>query len=198
MCVCVCISTSSQFSPFPSLSSFPILCVLCERAIVFFFAFCTFPSFFHLEKQNSTPVREGGGCTRAAHKTAGGQACSSHAVTMGADVSKVEALFNQLDTGLLLSLFPSSSSFPFFTVTTTDHNGKLQLNDLLSLQRVPGIDHPVTRSIMLLFRVCLFFFKTKSHFCSKAVLFHTTTLQHTNSWMRIKTEAYLHKGQCNW
>lgn len=118
---------------------------------------------------------------------------------MGADVSKVEALFNQLDTGLLLSLFPSSSSFPFFTVTTTDHNGKLQLNDLLSLQRVPGIDHPVTRSIMLLFRVCLFFFsKPNLIFVPKQSFFHTTTLQHTNSWMRIKTEAYLHKGQCNW
>lgn len=37
---------------------------------------------------------------------------------------------------------------------TTEHSGSLRLDDLLTVQRLPGVNHPVTHSPMLLFRVC--------------------------------------------
>ena len=56
---------------------------------------------------------------------------------MGVGDSKIKEVFNKFDK---------------------DHSGMLTLDNLLTIQNIPGLEHPVTHSPILLYRVTFFFF----------------------------------------
>lgn len=63
---------------------------------------------------------------------------------MGAGDSKIKEIFNKFDK---------------------DHSGTLTLDDLLTIQNLPGLEHPVTHSPILLYKV-------QNHFSLTPLIFY--------------------------
>ena len=125
---------------------------------LFFFPFCSLSSYWNTHRRKTFENRN----------------------PMGGGGSKARALFESLDSGLhTTSHTLSEALFHFVKSThnhTKEHNGTLKLDDLLTVQRLPGVNHPVTHSPMLLFRVCFEPFFQPSFF-----LFLHSLMMHKNT-----------------